>query len=1200
MVCLTLGAIAAFGQATGRLTGSVTDPSGAAVPNAVVDLLLPGGTKPVLSTTTTTEGLFTITGIRTGTYQIAVSAKSFASYLGARVVIDASRETTLPAIKLNLASTTTSVQVTEDLETVQTANAEASTTITTKQISRLPILDRDVVSLISTQPGVAFNGSSETVINGQRSSFSNVTLDGINIQDNFIRTGGLDFQPNMLLMDQVSELTIVSSNGNSTLGGGASQVNLVTPSGTNQLHGKAYWYNRNNYFAANNWFDNVDGNPRPFLNQNQLGASLGGPIKHDKLFFYFNYEAVRLRQQSEVDETILTSTARQGIFSYVNSAGKVMQANILTLMGLKADPVMAQQLALLPGPDKINNFRTGDSLPGQLLNSAGYAFNQQNNRDRNNITGRLDYALSTRHNFSATYAYNNDHVDRGDVATNFDVVPPVYNDDAAKLLSLGWRWNPIPTMTNELRGGFNLAPAVFATTSSYPSYFVDGAYWSNPVNEFLPQGRFTNTYHINDGATWVHGRHTIQFGFQSERIHVNSYDFGGTVPDYLVATGSGHPGLTSRQLPGISAADLANANVLLASLAGLVDSGSQSYNVTSQTSGFVSGAPFRRQYSLNNYAGYFLDTWKAWPKFTITLGLRYEYFTPTTEDNGLGLLPEVQNGNPITTLLNPGGILNFAGNSANPFYTPSKDNFAPNVGFAWDIFGNGTTALRGGYSVHYVNDEAIASVDNNSNTNSGLAGFSNMVGLKSFANAPTPINVPAFQVPISYATNFGLDPTSAIGLINPHLKTPYVQEYRISIQQKIKGTIVEASYVGNHGVQEIRAFDFNQVQINSHGFLADFLRAQRNGFLAQGATGTFSPAYNPNVVGSQPLTVFPLLKNSGSISGRNADPTVLAYIAEGQVGELATYYQAQGLNGSINFFQNYNAQGTNYLTNFSNSTYNALQINVTHRVDSGLYVQGNYTFSKVLADADGNTQQRFDPFLNVFNGSIERARAPFDLTHVFNLNAIYDLPLGKGHRLTAGRFFDRVIGGWSVSSVVSYQSGAPFSILSGLGTFNRSSNGVAVNIPGGSVGRSRYNTATSVLGGSALGQIVQFQMTGNGPYEVVSSAIDPANDGRAVAPFGSPAFNGQVFFNPVAGTVGALQRRMFTGPNAFNMDASLIKNTRITERQSLEFRVDSFNVLNHPAFATNDQNINAAATFGQITGTINDRRVIQFGLNYQF
>jgi hypothetical protein len=192
--------------------------------------------------------------------------------------------------------------------------------------------------------------------------------------------------------------------------------------------------------------------------------------------------------------------------------------------------------------------------------------------------------------------------------------------------------------------------------------------------------------------------------------------------------------------------------------------------------------------------------------------------------------------------------------------------------------------------------------------------------------------------------------------------------------------------------------------------------------------------------------------------------------------------------------------------------------------------------------------------------------------------------------LSAGRIFNRVIEGWSISTVTMYQSGAPFSILSQLGTFNRVSNG-----------RSTYNTATSVAGGNALGQAVQFEMTGNGPYEVVSSTIDAENTGRGVAPFGSPAFAGEVFYNPVAGTIGALQRRMFTGPNAFNMDLSLIKNTKIKEHQSLEFRMDAFNALNHPAFASADQNINST-TFGTIPAgyEVNARRVVQFGLNYEF
>src|SRR5206468_6825862 len=183
---------------------------------------------------------------------------------------DPAVETSLPKIQLDVSAVTQAIDVVANAETVQTSNAEVATTVTNEQVRRLPVLDRDPMSLIATQAGVSSNAD-DVVINGTRSSFSNVTLDGINIQDNFIRTGGLAYQPNLLLMDQVSEFTISTSNTNSTVGGGSSQITISTPSGGNQFHGAGYWYNRNNALAADSWFDNKDGIPKSFLNQNQLG-----------------------------------------------------------------------------------------------------------------------------------------------------------------------------------------------------------------------------------------------------------------------------------------------------------------------------------------------------------------------------------------------------------------------------------------------------------------------------------------------------------------------------------------------------------------------------------------------------------------------------------------------------------------------------------------------------------------------------------------------------------------------------------------------------------------------------------------------------------------------------------------------------------------------------------------------------------------
>ena len=1170
-------------QVFGRVTGSVLDATGSAIPDATVDVLLQGGAAPVLTTTTTSDGQFQIAGVRPETYDIRVSAKGFARHLVRAIIVDPARETVVPAIRLELESVSQSIDVTTGVQAVQTSNAEVSTTVTNQQVRRLPLLDRDVVSLILTQPGVVSNGNSNTVINGQRTSYSNVTLDGINIQDNFIRGNALDFQPNLLLLDQVKEFSLVTSNGNASLGGGASQVVLVSQSGTNQFHGAAYWYNRNNAVAASDWFANQDGTGKPFLNQNQIGGYAGGPIIKDKLFFYTNYEAFRHHATDLTDRTILTADARNGIFTYQDAQGRTRKVDILRAARQTIDPTIQQIINQIPGPEKINNFRTGDSSNSLLRNTAGYSFLIRDNRTRDNVSARLDYVLSTKHNFTGSYVWNRDIVDRPDTSNDYSAIPKVINYDHTRLLSIAWRWNPTPRVTNELRGGFNLAPGTFETTQSFPAYLLDIPVFDNPVNSFRRQGRDTNTYNLNDGATYVRGSHTIQFGFQMQQVRVAPFNDGGTLPEYALAVGTGHNGLTASQLPGAGASDAASADDLLATLAGFVDSFSQNFNVTSRTSGFVPGVTNLRHYSLNNYAGYAQDNWKVNRRLALTLGLRYEYYSPVDERDALTLLPVLENNNPINTLLDPGGKLDFAGNAVGrPLYKANRKNFAPHFGLAWDVFGNSKTAIRGGYSIHYVNDEYLYTIRNSANTNSGLVGVSADSGLTTTIRAGLPrIPVPQFQVPLTYADDYNNDPTSAFGLPNPNLRNPYVQEWSFGVQQAIKGTVIEARYVGNHATRALRAFDYNQVIIKENGFLDDFQRAQNNGNLARNATGQFDPRFNARVPGSQRLTVFPLLDSGGFLT----DSTVRNLIDQGQIGDLATLYQVNGLNGAIDFFRNPNALGTNIVTNFSNSTYHALQVDVRRQVQQGLAFQANYSFSKVLSDAAGDGITRFEPFMDLNNTKRERARAPFDLTHVINANAIYDLPIGKGHRVNY-RPLDRVLSGWSASGIMTWESGAPISILSNRATLNRS---------GG--GRSASNTAVSALNKSQLDGLIQFRMTGSGPYVIAAPAIGP--DGRGVAPDGSQPFNGQAFFNPAAGTIGTLQQRMFSGPWVFGLDFGLQKTTHITERHSVELRMEAQNILNHPAFFAGDQNINSTQ-FGQIASTFFGRRLIQFGLYYRF
>jgi hypothetical protein len=277
------------------------------------------------------------------------------------------------------------------------------------------------------------------------------------------------------------------------------------------------------------------------------------------------------------------------------------------------------------------------------------------------------------------------------------------------------------------------------------------------------------------------------------------------------------------------------------------------------------------------------------------------------------------------------------------------------------------------------------------------------------------------------------------------------------------------------------------------------------------------------------------------------------------------------MNGSIGFYQNPNALGTDLLTNYSSSSYNSLQLEARHQMRSGLSFEANYTFSKVLSDADGDSQSRLQHFLDINNPGIERSRANFDLTHMIKADGFYELPFGKGNR---------VLGGWVFGSTMVWQSGAPFSVLSGRGTLNRES-------------RSYYNTANTVSAG-----VVKFQMTGNGPMMVPQSAINPA-DGTGVNTDGDPAFQGQMFFNPGAGTLGALQRRMFSGPWTFDIDMRIKKTVHITESKKVELLMDAFNALNHPTFWSGDQNINST-TFGVVSSMFYTPRIVQFGLHYTF
>lgn len=1184
LAALFVLAVGLSAQVAGRLSGSVVDQSGAPVPGATVNVFVPGGKEPLLSGNTNQAGLFLFSTVRPGTYDVAIEARGFGKTVVRQAEVSALQEKNLGEIKLEIQGVSQSVEVTAEAAVINTTDAELAKTITNEQVQNLPLVGRQISNLFQTIPGVS-SGSNTTAVNGLHSSFSNVTLDGINIQDNFIRTNALDYAPMRTTIDQVAEITVSTTNQLAAIGGGSSQFTMVTRSGTNTYHGAVYWFNRNSALAANDWFNNRDDAGKSKVNLNQPGLAVGGPILKDKLFFYTNYEWYRNKATSSQTRTVLTDSAKQGLFTY-----RTGQVNLHTLRSFTDDPTIKAMIAQLPAP----NAPGGDGL-----NTSGYRFNALSDEFRDQFVFRGDYYLSTKHNFSGTYNYIDNPTKRPDVTTTFyTTVPPVNNTIQDHLMALSWRWTASPTLTNELRGGFMRAATGFLDVDTYPKPIVGGTIFTNPVNNFLNQGRDVNTYNIQDNATWIKAKHQMAFGYQGQFIHAAPWNDAGIIPTYTLGISTANPnGLTATELPGSTSTERTRANSLYSTLAGIISSASQTFNVTSTNSGFVDGATNLRQLQYSTHAAYFQDTWKFRPTLTLNLGARYEYWQPLDEKHSLFLAPVIQNGNIQGSLVDPNLMLDFIGKSAGrPFYSADKNNFAPNVGFAWRPWERDSMVVRGGYMASYVNDNVVTSVRSAVSASSGLSFAGSLSNQVASLTSPPPVPKPTYKVPRSMADNFALSTATTTGIPDPGLQTPVVHQFNLSVEREVKGVVMAARYVGNRTHGLLRQIDYNQILYNANGFLGDFRRAQSNAALAQAAGNGYDGTYNSAIPGSQPLTVFPLLANGGSLA---TSATVQSMLQNGQIADLANSYMTGKTNGSVNFWPNKNAQSVFFLKNGADGTYNALQLEATKRTRSGLQVQFSYTWSKSLSNIAGDRQTGQEPLLDNANPQLEWARSPYDIRHVLKANYYYELPFGKGKRWASGNAIaNQIIGGWAISGIWSYQSGSPYSILSGWGTLNRGTISAYTNTA------SVFGTTFDQLQGLTSG----VWKTGDNVYFVAPQLIGPEGTG-ASAP-GTDPFQGQLFFNPTAGNVGNLQRRMFSGPWEWSWDVSVVKRIRIRERHSVDFHFDMFNFANHPTFyvyptsngdyAYNSYNTINNSTFGTIDSMNYSARRIQMGLYYRF
>lgn len=714
----------------------------------------------------------------------------------------------------------------------------------------------------------------------------------------------------------------------------------------------------------------------------------------------------------------------------------------------------------------------------------------------------------------------------------------------------------------------------------------------------------------------------------------------------------------------LNTTDLNRALALQNNLVGAIGNVDRRYNVTSLDSGFVPGAPTRRIYQNRELDAFFQDTWSFRPNLTLNLGLRWEYASVPYEKQGLLLLPEggfnsVFGISGPAGFFNPGslagspceplGRLPLARTTANatnlittcatkyvpgsssndrPLWNDDLNNFGPVVSFAWDPWKNGKTSIRAGFRISYFQD-AFAIIEGNVDDNEGLqvtqicsptdgTCINNPTLLRNVATAGPPIGaVPMFSLP---ATRTILDSnTQDFRTYVEDLATPYYREWTVGIQREInKNLIFEARYVGNRGRKLRRIADFNEINIfardsvTGQTFLNAFLIAQQN--LACNNASTVAanrdrfdtlnlPCSRPNplmdaLIAGEPARLRSRLNLLNALQfnapGEFAYRLTQSETSTPGVGQPAS---ARIPGGSfwggvladrfpVNFFQvNPFVASSRALVNDGASSYDGLQLEVQRRFSAGLTLQANYTFGKALADYDGDANE----LVNDTRPSSVRdsfyTKQQIMPRHQINANYIYELPFGRDKRFGSSvtGLWSHLISGWQTGGIISFRTGRPISITSGIGTFHRS-------------GISDENTVnlSQPLSGQELRNLAGRRDIAGGIFW-----FDPCLSSFTGAACQDPGAVQALFELPDPGQLGELPQSVIYGPRRFNFDFNLSKRTRITENTNLEFRWEVFNAFNNVNFNIPVTDI-FSPSFGQITRTVGNPRLMQFALKLNF
>ena len=1036
----------------------MVDPSGAGIPNADVSCQ-DRQTALTYHVATDSTGLFRFPDLPIGTYDVTASSKGFSSAVNQDVKLATGHSVDL-LLQLQIGSTLQTTTVSGAVQVIQPTSSELQTSVENKNMTDLPLNGRNPLQLVTLTPGAVNTGSGNSfqaangqfAVNGNRGTDNGYTLDGVSYSDPHFGTAPVLPSP-----DALEEFTVKSSNFAASESGAGANIQFSTRSGTNQFHGTAFEYLRNDVLDSRNFFASTS---TPFK-RNQFGGTVGGPIWKDKTFFFLSYQATRVVGGASPSIATPPNVAyRSGNFAggriIIDPTTHLPFANN-AIPASRIDPLSARVLSLIPLPNQPNGTFTAKPRTDQ---------------DDDQLSARIDHNFTPKDRLTLRYFYDDF---RFQEATS--PFPDIYGSDAFHnqngLVSethifnpnlilvgtFGYTRVPRSRSANLPATMLGLGANVPLATPNAPSELNVGINgYANLVSGTPIQIR-PETYEYRAHFSWTKGKHLLQFGIDVFRNHEFALDQSRSSGTW---TFDGSRTAST----AISNSGDAFADFLLGAPQVFAQHGASPQDLYE-----------------TKIQPWIQDDWKIRPNFTLNLGLRWEPWLPATDEAApqVGFVPGVQSS---IAPLAPLGLL-FSGDRglSSSIFPRDWNNLAPRVGFAWDLNGRGTTVIRGAYGIFYR--PSPLNLQRFSGNTAAFRGLTtNISNPASFANPylgiaggdPFPWTAPT----VSDLATYPFTRPVVTSALDPATRTSYVQQWNFTVERQVQKDMgISLSYIGNRMVKGLSSSEGNP------------------GIYMPGATAQ-------NVNSRRPYA---------------------------GIGSLQ------------------------YVFPFQNSNYNAMQVALKKQSSSGLTLIANYTWSKCL---DNNSQtigsvsvtHKLDP-------NLDYGPCDFDITQRGNLSLVYDIP-----RITALHgIVSQVVNDWSLTSIVTLQTGLPISVYSGR---DNAFSGPTTN-------------------------------SGNNDFaDLVLANTNRPNGANSLVQW----FNTSAFRVNAVGTYGNIGRNLLTGPSLFDWDLGVLKRFPIHENMDLQYRAEAFNATNHTNFSNPVATV-SNLNFGKILSAASPR-VIQMSLRFSF